>query len=366
MHIKKRFRFTASLKIILLMGVVLFCQQGLADICVNVSDYNKLYRFATDASLLSKGYEFAFNLNHFKAYRFFSANNDTELAASVNKFSQADCPVILGINPSRECLILGPKLQRKQIVGIANACCHDKITEFYPFLFSIAPDVDKYIDETIALLNKTPEVGRVFLIYQPTEIYDIEVYKKFKEKYHKPTSDIEVDHEKHVNFNGFELKAGDPATFVFFTFPLSSITALTELSNKKLITKNTRIIAAVSWIMNPIGFKAVKNILMNAQEVVGIDFLHLQAIRNSKFSQKFVVEFHREPVPMEILAYESTTLAVNCYTKAMISEKFDLHKFHKCILQPHYDLVGDYSFVEHSAFIRRSLPSEIINILDII
>lgn len=354
------------IRIFSLLVMILFSEHCLADICVNVSDYNKLYRFATDVALLTKGYEFAFRLNHFKAFRFFSAHNDAELVSNVNKLSSSGCPVILGINPSRECLLLGPLLQQKKIVGIANACCHDKVNEFYPFLFSIAPEVDKYVDRIVDLLNKTPQVGRVFLIYQPTEIYDVEIRKKFKEKYHGATSDIEVDHEKHVNFDSFTLKPGEQATFVFFPFPLASITALMDLSNKKLITKNIRIIAAVSWIMNPIGFKAVRNILMDAKEVVGIDFLHLQALKNSRFSKEFSKEFHRGPVPMEILAYESTTLAVNCYRKAMINNKFDYPTFNKCILQRHHDLVSDYFFIEGSSFIKRMKPSEIINILDII
>lgn len=349
-----------------LIGILFFKCSLLASICVNVSDYNKLYRFATNANELAKGYEFVFRLNHFKDYRFFSAKSDAELATKVNKLDPSICPVILGINPSRECLILGPILKKKKIVGIANACCHDKINDFYPFLFSIAPDVNKYTDEVIKLLNEMPKGEKVFLVYQPTKVYDIEAYKKFKEKYHGPTKDIEVDDELHINFDGFDLKPAESAIFVFFPFPLASITALMELSNKKLITKNTRIIAGVSWIMNPIGFKSVKNILMNAKEVIGVDFLHLRNLRNSEFDQKFSKEFRREPVPMEILAYESTTLAINCYKKAMLNKKFNLLKFHKCILQRHHDLVDNYYFTPHSAFIRRLRPSRVINILDII
>lgn len=363
MDMGKKFKFVTFLKLISLMCVILFSNQGLARICVNTSMNHDMFGFDIGVDGLVRDYDMAFRESHFSDYRFFSADKNAELAAQIQVMAHSSCSVILGLFTSRECLIAGDILRKNKIVGISPICGHDDVGRFYPYIFTGTHPISVAADITVDYINNMQNSGKIFAIHQPTNVYSEAEFSQFMKRFSKPITVIPVDSGGKFDIDKFLYKKDEAVTLVFFTYPLPSVKILIELSNKNLIAKNVRIVGASSWNDDVFLFKPIKPILESAASVVAADTVDWKKIKQSNFSKVFIKNFNREPLNIEVLNYDVTRFAIKCYRESSINNKNDVDKFINCITHTKYQGVsGTFSFSKNSSFADR--PKYLTNLLD--
>jgi hypothetical protein len=354
--------FMKLLKVSLLASLWFFSQQSFANICVNTSSNYKMFGSVLRAGALVSGHELAFQTDNFNDYQFFSANSDAELAKQIGQMVTGSCSILLGLFTSRDCLIAGPILKKNKTVGISSSCGHDDINQFSPYLYTIIPSLSEFIDVTAKYLNKTKNLGRVIVIYQPTDVYSAAGFHEFQIKFNKKIIEVPVGSDGQLDLSKFSI-AGEQVTIVFFCYPLPSAQILVELSNHNLITKHTKIIGASSWTFDVSVFRPIKAILESSQEVLTTDIIDWNKFKKSEFLIKFYKKFHREPLNIEVLTYDVTQLAINCYKQSTISDNYNSDLFHSCLVRGgHQGVSGRYSFDKQSPFAHR--PIYLTNFLD--
>jgi len=129
-----------------------------------------------------------------------------------------------------------------------------------------------------------------------------------------------------------------------------------ELNNSNLVNKKTLIIGASSWTFDVSVFRPIKSILEKAQAVIATDVLDWKQVKKTFFFKKFTTEYNREPLNIEILTYDVTKLAIQCYKSSLIIKKYNLDKFQNCMTSgQHQGISGTFSFNKESPFAQRPL-----------
>jgi ABC-type branched-subunit amino acid transport system substrate-binding protein len=348
--------FMNSLKQILLISTALVSQQCIAQICVNNSSNYKMFGSVLRAGALARGHELAFKDNNFTDHQQFSAESDADLAKQIENMSSGSCSVILGLFTSRECLIAGPVLKKNKLIGVSSSCGHDNIKKFSPYLYTLTPSVADFSDKISSYLNESKDRGKIYALYQPTDIYSETGFIDFKKKYTKQIIEILVESDGRFDRNRFSNPRNEKFTIVFFTYPLPSAKILMELSEQQLISKNTTIIGASSWTFDVSVFRPLRSILEKANDVLTADALDWNKVKNSKFVKSFSNKFNREPLTIEILTYDVTHLSINCYKSSLVNNKYDINKFKNCMTNKTYQGVsGPFAFSKDSPFAKRPI-----------
>lgn len=229
------------LKQSLLLSIVLISQQSMAQICVNNSSNYKMFGSVLRAGALARGHELAFQKSNFSAHQQFSSETDADLAKQIQNMSSGSCSIILGFFTSRECLIAGPILKKNKLIGISSSCGHDNIRQFSPYLYTIIPPISAFSDKISTYLNENHNSGKIFVIYQPTDVYSKTASTAFKKRVSKPIIEIPVASDGNFDINKFSNNISEKFTIVFFTYPLPSAKILMQLSDHQIITKKTTI-----------------------------------------------------------------------------------------------------------------------------
>lgn len=344
------------LKTNLLLSLFLFSQLCFATICVNTSSNYKMFGSSLRSGALARGHELAFQEKHFADYKQFSADTDVELAKQLEIMASGSCSIVLGLFTSRDCLIAGPIFKRNKLIGISSSCGHNDIQNFSPYLYTIIPPLSQFTDVIINYLNANSANKKIFVIYQPTDIYSNTAYQDFKIKFKQAFFEIPITYDGSLSTDLLANYRTIPKIIVFFTYPLPSARALMTLSDAHIINNKTWIIGASSWTFDMSVFRPIHSILEKAKDVLATDILNWGKIKNSSFSRDFLNKYHRAPQTIEILTYDVTTLAIDCYRKSFNENQYQQDLFQKCMIKhPHPGIGGVFIYNQNSAFARRPI-----------
>jgi ABC-type branched-subunit amino acid transport system substrate-binding protein len=344
------------LKKYLLLSILLVSQYGMAQICVNTSSNYKMFGSAPRVGTLANGHELAFQKNTFSDHQEFSSETGADFAKKIQQMSSGSCSIILGLFTSRECLISGPLLKRNKIIGISSTCGHDNISLFSPYLYTIIPAISVFSNKTSTYLNEHPSSEKLFVIYQPTDVYSKTSHEVFKKGIKKPIIEIPVTSNGHFDINKFSISSNERFTIVFFTYALPSAKILMQLSAHQIITKKTTIIGASCWTFDVTVFRPLRSILEKAKKVLATDVLDWNTVKETEFVKKFTTRFNRKPLTIEILTYDVTQLAISCYKKSLVNNQYDRNRFQNCMINTqHQGVSGRFSFSKDSPFAERRL-----------
>lgn len=345
-------------KLIFFFTILMSYQLCFSAICVNTS---KIPEFS--AGIKFRGYELAFEDSGFSDYKFFTSSSDVDFMNQLQKMTTSDCSIVLGFIISHECFVAGPILKKNKVIGLSTTCSHDDIGRFFPFLYSAHPPVSQQIDVLVDYLGKTQGLGTVFVVHQPTELYSEAQFNQFRKKFPGKFVEVLVGLDAHFDRNQLLVQSGENAAIVFFTYPLPSIKILVDLSSHQLLTKRIRIFGNASWAESFTMLQSLRKTLKDAKEAYVVNILDWGKIKGSVFVKKFRAKFKRDPLDAEILNYDITQFAIQCYREAFINKKFKREKFRYCLIHTKYDGVsGPFSFGEYSSFVER--PIYLTNILD--
>lgn len=340
----------------LFISLILLSQKSFALICVNNSSNYKMFASVLRSGALARGHELAFQDSGFSEHREFSSETDADLAKQIENMSSGTCSVVLGLFTSRECLIAGPIFMKNKLIGISSSCGHNKIEEFSPYLYTIIPPISEFIAKIAVYLNQKIDAGNIIAIYQPTDVYSETEFYNFKKQFTKQIIEIPVGSDGQFDINKFSKLRGKKSTIVFFTYTLPSAKILMDLSEHQLINKNTNIIGSSCWTFDVSVFRPIRSILEKANSVIATDIIDWKKAINSRFVQGFMRKYDRNPLAIEILTYDVTNLAINCYKKSVINHKYDITSFQNCMTKTQYDGVsGHFSFNNNSSFANRPI-----------
>ncbi len=335
---------------------MLLCQECYSQICVNTSSNYKMFGSVLRFGVLNRGHELAFQDGNFSDHQQYSAETDAELARQIENMSSGKCSIVLGLFTSRECLIAGPIFKKNKLIGISSSCGHDNITQFSPYLYTIIPPVSKFSEMVSNYLNNKRDTGKIFIFYQPTDVYSQTGLNTFKTKFTKPIIEIPVESDGQFDINKFSIYKNDNVTIVFFTYPLPSVKILVELSDNQLLTKKTIVIGASSWTFDVSVFRPIRPVLEKAQDIIATDVLDWKEVKKSKFVKNFISKFNREPLNIEVLTYDVTRLSIDCYKKSLIKNIYSIKRFQNCMTSTeHRGVSGPYFFNKDSPFAQRPL-----------
>lgn len=343
------------LKFLIFLSAVLISSPNMAQICISNNSNHSMFGSGPHIGALTHGYEVAFQKSNFLKYLKFSSETDADLANQVGKMSSNSCSIILGFFTSRECLIAAPILKKNKLVGISSTCSHDRLRQFSPYFYTIIPPLSIFSDKISGYLNENANSEKIYAIYQPTDVYSRNTTFAFKKGITKPIIYIPVTSDGRIDISKFS-NTNDKFIIVFFTYALPSAKILMQLSEHKIISKRTTVLGASCWTFDVTVFRPLRSILEKANSVLAIDVLDWKKVKKTMFVKNFFEKFNREPLTIEILTYDVTKLAISCYEKSLIYDKYDIKEFQNCMTATkHNGVSGIFSFRKNSSFATREL-----------
>lgn len=317
-----------------------------ASICVATSTN---FKIGPDDSFL--GHKMAFADEEFTDVRYYTSNKNEDYIKQIQAMTSGPCSIIIGIVSSRECLIAGPLLKKNKVIGMSASCGHDTIDKYYPYLYSTDRRLSECIDAVTNHINASHEVENIFVFEQATDIFTETEFVQLKHKIIKPFVTIPIGKDAYFDLTKFDDIKGKPITLVFFTYPIQTIKILIELANHDLITKNTSIIYASSLFEYISLFKPIRSILDKSRAVFNLDYVDWKQLKVSDFYQHFVKKYKRDPIDYEVVNYDTTRFAIQCYRKSLLHGQYNRNEFQKCLETTKYEgVAGTISFSQHSSF----------------
>lgn len=327
-------------------------------VCVNATANYKMFGSVMRENVLRNPFILAFHKEHFKDYKIFYASNDTQLVSQMENMTKGkgQCSVVLGLFTSQDCLVSGPILQKNKIIGLSSSCSDNRIANFFPYVYTAVPKLSNFSKTVAWSLNHDQNSGKIYTFYQPSDVYSDAGFNGFKQYIKKPIIPISVTSSGDFNKQLFKSADKQHATIIFFTYPLPSAQILVNLDDDHLVTKNVKVIGASSWIFDVSVFKPIKSILSKAGSVLTPSLANQQKIKDSSFAHQFNRLYHRQPDIVEVLTYDMSRLAVQCYRQSFHSGQYRRQSFLQCIRTNHYQGVsGRANFKTDSPFSMRQI-----------
>jgi len=339
------------------------CCHSMSDkICVNSTTNYKMFGSVRWSDYLSTSFIMAFRDENFTNFVIKSATSEFQLSQQVSKTTKDQCPVMLGLFTSQDCLITGNKLKKNEIIALSPSCSNENIKRFFPYIYSMTPDQSSYSKAVADYLNRKNAEVKIYAFYQPSDIYSRDGYKYIKHFVNKEIISVEVKTNGSFDLKKFDNLKDKEAYLVFFTYPLPSVQVISKLDANHLVNKNNVIIGASSWMYQLSVFYSIKSILAKANKLLAPNLVDKKRVEGSKFNMDFKNKFHRRPDVVEVLTYDATRLSVKCYDYAKRYRNFK-DGFLKCLHDGVYEgISGDISFIKGSPFAHRTIYLD--NVMD--
>lgn len=324
-------------------------------ICVNSTTNYKMFGSALWADYINTPFIMAFNDADFINYKIYSAKNEFNMVDQISKITETQCPILLGLFTSQDCLIAGEFLKKNNVIALSSSCSNDLIKKYYPHIYSMTPNQLSYSKVVAEYINDADDVNDIYAFYQPSDIYSRDGFKYFERSIKKQLIPIEVKSNGSFKLKQLFGIKKNKVYYVFFTYPLPSAQIISKLDNYHLIDKNITIIGASSWIFQLSVFHSMKSILKKANHLLTPNLIDKKKVALSKFSMKFEEKFHRKPDVVELLTYDATKLAIKCYRKARSHNNLRLDFLHCLRNDPHEGITGVIHFPADSPFAQRKV-----------
>jgi len=343
------------LKNTFILSILFVFQNAFGYICVNATSNYKMFGSVLRSEVLKNPFIMAFQGEHFKNYKIFYADNDTQLVDQIQNMTKGQCSVVLGLFTSQDCLVSGPILKKNKTIGLSSSCSDNHIDNFFPYIYTAVPKLSNFSKTVAKYLNKKNH-DAIYAFYQPSDVYSDSGFNAFKKYVKKPVTSIPVSSSGSFDLKLLHMNTKSESTIVFFTYPLPSAQILVNLDYKHTITNKINIIGASSWIFDVSVFRPIKSILMKAKDVLTPSLVDQQRIDSSNFSHNFIKLYKREPDVVEVLTYDMAHLAVECYRTTASNDAYNNQSFLKCIRNNKYDGVSGYTqFQKNSPFSVRKI-----------
>lgn len=312
--------FMNFVKVIIFFSVLIM-HNAYALICVNSTSNYKMFGSVLRTDVLENPFIMAFNQERFTNYKIYHADNDTQLRDQIHIMAKEECSVILGLFTSQDCLVSGDILKSNKIIGMSSSCSSNDIIKFYPYLFTAVPQLSAFSKAVAEYINRA-DSGKVYVFYQPSDVYSNYSEKSFLKYIKKDIVPISVNSSGDFNYKEIRKIPYKKSTMVFFTYPLPSAQILVALDSAHLIEKNVDIIGASSWIFDVSVFRPIALSLKKANRVITPSLVSQKQLSRSEFTRIFFDTYKREPDLVEVLTYDMTRLSVECYNVAKTGTKF--------------------------------------------
>lgn len=338
--------FMSLLKKFFILSLYLIFQNAFGYVCVNATSNYKMFGSVLRENVLKNPFVMAFSDEHFKNYKIFSADNDTQLVEQIQQMtSGGECAFVLGLFTSQDCLVSGPILKKNKTIGLSSSCSNNRIDAFFPYIYTVVPklsDFSKVVAKNIDVKN----ANVIYAFYQPSDVYSYSGFAAFRKYFKNPVVGVPVGSDGNFDLNLLNVGGKNKYTIIFFTYPLPSAQILVRLDSRHFINKKVNIVGASSWIFDVSVFRPIKSILLKANSVLTPSLIDQRRIYFSNFAHRFVKLYDREPDVVEVLTYDITRIAVQCYRKTRKTAHFSNEAFLHCIKQNKYDGVSGYTTFE--------------------
>lgn len=348
--------FMILLRSVLLFSLLFVAQSIFANICVNTTSNYKMFGSVLKADVLKNPFIMAFRHEHFKNYQIFFASNNTLLTDQIQSMTKNNCSVILGLFTSQDCLVSGPILKKNKVIALSSSCSENHIANFLPYVYTAVPRLSEFSQAMADYVNRNNDIGTIYVFYQPSDVYSSSGFKAFQQYVSKPIKVIAVDLSGNYNLKAVRSCKDQVATFIFFTYPLPSVQILVSLDAEHIITNKINVMGASAWIFDVSVFKPIKSILQKAKSVLTPSLADQKRINSSVFAQEFIQKYSREPDIVEVLTYDVSRLAVQCYKHVLAHGGYTNNLFLSCLRHNRFKgLSGYYTFRENSPFVSKNI-----------
>ena len=312
----------------------------------------------------ARTFKTAFKQQNFHNYKIYAAQSNRSYIKLIHKMVRNDCDIILGLFTTPECSVAAPLLKKNKIFGISSGCANNRLKEYKPYLYTATPSLKNYMDKVASYLNNTNGLGKIYIIYQPANIYDVQQLKELKKLLEKPYKKITVSPEIVFNLDQLKDTNNKKQTFVFLTYPLPSARILLSMSSKKVINSKTNLIGSPSWPFFPTVFQPMRSLLKKARKVLTPSILKTSQITSSDFAKKFFAKYQRKPLIIEAITYYVAKKTTHCYKKAIVEHNFKRKRFNNCFSNKMKSTDYPIEFDSSSVFAHNSV--NMVNFLKVI
>lgn len=324
-------------------------------ICVNSTTNYQMFGSVRWSDYLSASFIMAFQDENFSNFIIKSATTESQLSRQVSKMTKSQCPVMLGLFTSQDCLITGNIFKKNKAIALSSSCSNESINQFYPYVYSMTPKQSDYSKAVANYISKNNKEVVVYAFYQPSDIYSRDGFKYFRQHVKKKIIPISVRTNGSFDLSKFENIKDKEVYYVFFTYPLPSVQIISKIDADNLVNKHSVIIGASSWLYQLSVFHSIKPILEKSSNLLAPNLVNKNKVEHSLFNLNFEKKFHRKPDVVEILTYDATRLSVKCYWYAKRFQDFK-EGFLKCLHDGAHDgISGEINFKKDSPFAQRRI-----------
>jgi hypothetical protein len=346
-------------RVIFLVFILLFSKYSLAKICVNMSP-NLAYGNVSASSILlaPQWKQEVFKGLKFKDYQLFVMDNNVLINSNIEKMIANSCDIILGLTNSRDCLLAGELLQKNKVVGVSANCMHNAVAKFNHYIYTGSQSLNDYFAVIADYLHKTPNLGSIYAVYRPADIYSSESLKSLKRKYLGEVTEITVTKDGEFDITKLLAAKESAKTLIICTYPLLAAKVISNLDKYKVLTQNTVIIGMPTWFADSGLLKLSRPVLQSIKKVLvpGDANIDWEKVKKTNSIKLFIRKLGELPSICVVYEYDMTAFVVYCYKQSLVNDVYKFNLFQKCMTHTKYHgLSGTFSFNSSSPFAVRSI-----------
>lgn len=328
--------------------ILIYSSDLFAHTCVISSAFRLMHSTRSRAEVLLNAHRLAEIESGMQFSKHYVTNGrDTDFLKTLKRAIDDGCNAILGLYTSRECVLAGPILKKKDLIAISPSCSHDKIRSYYPHITTFVPSLESYSKAIVERVG----TKKILVVRQKSDLYSLHLSRhisKFVKKTH--LSYFDLDREGLPKSDKFDHGKSD--VIVFTTYPLPSFTALKYLSQMEGKDK-VLIVGAPSW---PYDLDLLKKQRDHFEKFAGVevpDFMNLD--KNSDFYKLYTSKFEQVPYNLAALSYHLSLSVLKC-SKSSNNNKVNAKSIRKCLQDNTWDgITGKVKFKKGDPFVERDI-----------
>ena len=225
------------------------------------------------------------------------------------------CDLLIGIDTSRQALIVGPWLARNRIMGVSTTATVNKIDNYYPYLISMMIASKDFMRKMAGFI-RTNAAKKIIIIKYVDDIYSKVLTAQLMREIQNKATVIQVNEGHLLSKDDLKMIRSTPNAMIVFTgFYFASQNILYQLSelNGDLVRNNVSILGSPEWIFEERLVKRLgrlkdlpKMYLISAWDMTS------KAQCNVDFIKKYKEKYGSVPMSKEAFSYDAGKMIFDC------------------------------------------------------
>jgi len=325
-------------------------------LCLTPNSHVKMFASSFRSGILERAQNIALDKTNFKNSESIHAENDLDLINKITHSFESGCKILVGLYTSKECLLIGPIAKKNNAIIISPTCGHPDIEQFNGNIFTLVPSLETYMNfVSKALSDEDKKDKDMLVIFQPSDLFSNKSYLLFKSKYMGNIKSLRLNSDGDFYKEDLNLLAQKYTTIHILTYPIVAAKALTELNNKKFISKDMTLIGSSSWAFDTTVLSKYIDIVKIFNRSLVPTLMKQETLTSSDFYKEYSKKYNEPPLGIHFMGFDAVNISKECLVKT-INKKIDHTLIKKCLIENKFNGVsGKLNFNNKTPFVSREI-----------